>query len=65
MKIIVYVAVSANGMISNSRNVPDWLSPEYGKGMVAICQQYKAVIMGRITYDIIAPDYLPLTDEEP
>lgn len=63
MKISIYIAASANGLISNSRNVPDWLSPEYGAGMMAICQEYKAVIMGRVTYDILAPDYLPLTHE--
>ncbi|WP_300597557.1 dihydrofolate reductase [Niabella sp.] len=63
MKISIYIAASANGLISNSRNVPDWLSPEYGTGMMSICQEYKAVIMGRLTYDILAPDYLPLTQE--
>lgn len=63
MKISIYIAASANGLISNSRNVPDWLSPEYGTGMMAICREYKAVVMGRVTYDILAPDYLPLTNE--
>lgn len=63
MKISVYIATSANGLISNSRNVPDWLSPEYGQGMYAMCQKFKAVIMGKTTYNIIAPDYLPLKDE--
>ncbi|GEP93319.1 Dihydrofolate reductase [Chitinophaga terrae (ex Kim and Jung 2007)] len=63
MKISIYIATSANGFISNSRNVPDWLSPEYGNGFYAICQRTKAVIMGRTSYDILAPDYLPLTTE--
>ncbi|WP_316834381.1 dihydrofolate reductase family protein [Pedobacter nutrimenti] len=63
MKISIYIASSANGLISNSRNVPDWLSPEYGQGMYAMCQKFKAVIMGKTTYNIIAPDYLPLKDE--
>lgn len=62
MKISVYVASSANGLISNSRNVPDWLSPEYGRGFIEICQRTKAVVMGRRTYDILAPDHLPLSD---
>jgi len=62
MKISIYIASSANGKISNQRNVPDWLSPEYGQGFVSICQKYKAVIMGRTTYNILAPDYLPLQD---
>lgn len=63
MKTSIYIAISTNGLISNSRNVPDWLSPEYGQGMYSICQQFKAVIMGKTTYDIIAPDYLPLKDD--
>lgn len=63
MRISIYIAVSANGMISNSRNVPDWLSPEYEQGFMEICQRTKAVIMGRTTYNILAPDYLPLGQE--
>ena len=63
MKISVYLATSVNGMISNRRNVPDWLSPEYGMEFLAICQRTRAVIMGRTTYDILAPDHLPLTDD--
>jgi dihydrofolate reductase len=63
MKISVYIATSVNGFISNSRNVPDWLSPEYGQGFYAICQKFKAVIMGKKSYDILVPGYLPLTTE--
>jgi len=62
MKVTVYVASSVNGLISNSRNVPDWLSPEYGRGFEEVCQEKRAVIMGRKTYDILAPDYLPFKD---
>jgi dihydrofolate reductase len=63
MKIIVYLAASANGLISNKRNVPDWLSNEYSDGFMAMSQQAKAVIMGKTTYNILAPEYLPLKDE--
>jgi dihydrofolate reductase len=63
MKVAIYIAMSANGQISNSRGVPDWLSPEYGSGFFEICQKTKAVIMGRKTYTILAPDYLPLKEE--
>jgi len=63
MKISIYIAAAANGLISNARNVPDWLSQEYGEGLYAICKESKAVIMGRTTYDILAPDYLPLKTE--
>jgi dihydrofolate reductase len=63
MKISIYLAASANGLISNNRNVPDWLSQEYGQGFYEICQQKNAVIMGKLTYNILAPDYLPLKNE--
>lgn len=63
MTISVYIAVSTNGLISNSRNVADWLSEEYGQGLYAMCQQAKAVIMGKTTYAILAPDHLPLKQE--
>jgi dihydrofolate reductase len=63
MKATVYLATSINGMISNRRNVPDWLSQEYGMGFMAICQRTKAVIMGRTTYEILAPDHLPLKED--
>ena len=63
MKISIYIATSANGFISNSRNNPDWLSPAYGEGFYAISQKTKAVVMGKTTYNILAPDYLPLKIE--
>lgn len=63
MKTSIYIAISANGFISNSRNVPDWLSSEYENGFMAICHKTKAVIMGKTTYNILAPDYLPLKEE--
>ena len=63
MKISIYIATSANGKISNERNVPDWLSPEYGQGFASICQKFKAVIMGKTTYNILAPNYLPLQQD--
>ena len=63
MKTIIYLAASANGLISNDRNVPDWLSPQYGHGFMSISQRTKAVIMGKTSYNILAPDYLPLKEE--
>ena len=60
MKTSIYIAASANGLISNGRNVPDWLSEEYGQVLYAMCERTGAVIMGRTTYEILAPDYLPL-----
>ncbi|MBS0027507.1 dihydrofolate reductase family protein [Chitinophaga sp. 22321] len=63
MKITIYMATSANSLTSNERNDPFWLSQEYGQGFMQIAQQTKAVIMGKKTYNILAPDYLPLKDE--
>lgn len=63
IKVSIYMAFSANGLISNQRGVPDWLSPEYGKGFMKICQRTKAVIMGKKSYDILAPDNLPLKED--
>ena len=63
MNIRVYLAVSANGLISNKRNVPDWLSKEFSQGFMDISQQSRAVIMGKTTYNYLAPDHLPLRDE--
>jgi dihydrofolate reductase len=63
MKISIFIAASLNGFISNSRNEPDWLSPEFDESFVSICQKYKAVIMGKTTYNKLSPDYLPLTSE--
>jgi dihydrofolate reductase len=62
MKTIIFLAVSANGLISNSKNVPDWLSPEFEQGFMDISQRTQAVIMGRTTYNFLAPDYLPLKE---
>ena len=63
MKISIYIAVSLNGFISNFRNEPDWLSPEFDQSFISMCQKYKAVIMGKTTYNKLSPDYLPLTSE--
>ena len=63
MKLSIYVASSANGLIANSKGVPDWLSPEFGEGFMSICQKTKAVIMGRTTYNFLSPANLPLKNE--
>ncbi len=63
MNISVYLASSINGMISNRANVPDWLSQEYGQGLLEICQRMKAVVMGKTTYEILTPDHMPLKGE--
>jgi dihydrofolate reductase len=50
-------------MISNQKNVPDWLSPEYEQEFMSISRRTKAVIMGRTIYNFLAPDYLPLKED--
>jgi len=62
MRTIIYLAASANGLISNNRNVPDWLSQGYGEGFMAISLRTQAVIMGKTTYNVLAPDYLPIKE---
>lgn len=62
MKVIIYLAASANGLISNERNVPDWLSSEFGQDFMAISQRAQAVIMGKKTYNHLSPDHLPLKE---
>lgn len=62
MKVSIYMALSANGLTSNSRNNPYWLSMEFGSGFMEISQKTQAVIMGKVTYNILAPDHLPLQD---
>ena len=63
MKITIYLASAANGQISNNRNVPDWLSNEYGMGFMEITQRMQAVIMGKTTYDFLAGGgHLPFKD---
>jgi dihydrofolate reductase len=63
MNISVYLASSVNGLISNRANVPNWLSQEYGQGLLSISQTKKAVIMGKRTYEILIPDLLPLKED--
>src|SRR5215470_3660337 len=63
MKVILYMGLSANGMIAKANRVPDRASQEHIQGFITACQKAKAVIMGKITYDQLAPHYLPLKDE--
>lgn len=63
IKVSTYMALSANGMIANEKKVPNWLSKEYAEGFIEICEKAKAVVMGKITYDILNPEQLPLKKE--
>ena len=63
MKVILYIGLSVNGMIAKANRAPDWASQEHIRGFIAVCQKAKAVVMGKTTYDQLAPHYLPLRDE--
>lgn len=60
MKVILYMALTANGMIAKNDGNSDWVSPEDVESFTSVCQKTDTVIMGRKTYDVLSPDYLPL-----
>ena len=51
MKAILYMAVTANGMIARKDGNSDWPSPEDLKSFNSICRKAGVVIMGRKTFD--------------
>ncbi len=62
MKVILYMALTVNGMIAKEDGNSEWVSEEDTTSFVAMCQKTKAVIMGRHTYDVLSPDDLPLKE---
>lgn len=55
-KIIVYIAVSADGFIARRDGAVDWLdrpSPKGNYGMGAFYRSIDTVVMGRKTYDLM------------
>lgn len=56
------MAITVNGFIGKEDGNSDWTSPEDGKSFIASCQKAGTVIMGRKTYDVLAPNNLPLTE---
>lgn len=66
MKVILYMALTANGMIAKSDGNSEWVSPEDTEAFLSICRKAKAVVMGRHTYDYLtrgdANENLPLQE---
>ena len=63
MRVTSYIGLSVNGMIAKASGVSDWGSNERVQGVITACQKTKAVIMGKTTYDQLAPDNLPLKEQ--
>lgn len=60
MKIILYMDITANGMIGKADGNSDFTSEADGKSFNAICQKVGVVISGRKTYEVLYPNYPPL-----
>lgn len=60
MKVILYMALTANGMIAKEDGNSDWVSPEDTKSFTDKCNKAGAVIMGMKTYECLTDEYLPL-----
>lgn len=63
MEVKLYMGTTINGMVAKASGAQDWGSREHIQGFIAACQRAQAVIMGRKTYDKLAPNYLPLRDQ--
>ncbi len=62
MKVILYIAITPNGMVAKKDEDSDWTSEADNKSFIAKCREASAVVMGRYTYEVLAPDNLPLED---
>ncbi|HLL60517.1 MAG TPA: dihydrofolate reductase family protein [Candidatus Nitrosocosmicus sp.] len=60
MKVILYMAITINGLIAKENGDSDWVSEEDTEQFIKKCRETGAVIMGRHTYDILYPNDLPL-----
>lgn len=54
------MAITVNGMIGKSDGNSDFTSEADGVNFNATCQKIGVVIMGRKTYEVLYPDYMPL-----
>jgi dihydrofolate reductase len=62
MKVILYIDTTVNGMIGKEDGNSDFTSPEDAASFTAICQKAGVVVMGRKTYEVLYPNYLPLKE---
>lgn len=52
MHVILYIVITANGMIASTDDTKDWSSKEDWAGFVAMAQKIGAIIIGKRTYDV-------------
>lgn len=60
MKIIVFLAMSINGLIAHKNEGEDFLSSENWKTLRMLVEKYRTLVVGRRTYEIVngwGPDY--------
>ncbi|MFC1686306.1 dihydrofolate reductase family protein [Nanoarchaeota archaeon] len=53
MKIVLYMAMTPNGIIARSNNKEDFLSDKHWKTLCDLTKKYKCLIWGRKTYEIV------------
>ncbi len=53
MKVILYMAITANGMIAKENDNTGWVSPTEWKSFIGMIQKAGNMIIGRRTYDIM------------
>ena len=64
MKVVLYMAMSANGMIANSDDDTSWISSEEWKSYSSAVRKAGCLIVGRRTYEILTqqPEFSELKD---
>lgn len=62
MKITLYMAVSADGLITKGENDSDWVSPNDWDQFYKYIQSNDAIIMGRKTMDQFGEDEFPIEE---
>ncbi len=53
MKTILYLAMTANGMIARDNDATDWVSPTEWKSFSSMIQKAGNMIIGRRTYEVM------------
>jgi dihydrofolate reductase len=58
MKVILYMAMSVNGMIAKSDDSTDFVSPSEWKNFISVARKCGNIVIGRRTYEIMKKDEL-------
>lgn len=56
MKVILYMAITANGFIAGKDDCVDWISKNSWRGYMDKVKQIKCAIVGRRTYELMPED---------